>query len=232
MKIENIRKEIGEKTERIGLTPAEKSTILKKVFGAPLRPVPSSYVSIVNRWRLFSKFSFRYIVALLLFMFAGGSVMAHSSLNALPGDSLYAVKLKIIEPILDIFTFSPISHAKLEADKAIRRLDEADELVSKSNLTVERRIEIEDHFKKNVDDFELEVISIQNQSSSKKNNENQTEKLRTDFNKSLNASADSLRKNGEKLEDKKQRKEVDLLEKTVREKASSNAEKFESKKDK
>jgi len=227
MEIKKIQKEINQKIKKIGLTPKEKSSMLERIYNSPIS-TPSPYIFfcklLPSRWKFSASKSFVYISVSMIFLISTGGAMAYSSLGAVPGDSLYAVKVRVVEPMLDSLTFSAFSQAKLEADRAIRRLDEADKLLSKNNLTSEYRAEIETRFKQDADNFNMRIESIKNNSSNKTNKQDtdEAENLRVNFEKSLNSHAENLRINGEKPENMKQKQEVDLLENTVRGRTSSN----------
>lgn len=219
MKLENFKKEI----QNIKLTPEEKGEILERVLNSP---TPSPYAPKRTRrieriqkswWKTLPK-PLLYVGVCLFVVLIGGSGMSYAALNSVPGDRLYQVKIKLTEPVLDALNFTPKSRAKWEAEKAIRRLDEAGKLVEKNNLTEKHRVEIEKNFNKSVEKFKKEVKEAQ------KDKEGKADDLEINFSQSLNEQADRLKKEN-KHEDKKQEEEINQLENTVREKIKEHSSK-------
>ncbi len=87
-----------------------------------------------------SFFSLRKIPAMagVVLCCAGGTAFAASaSESALPGDALYPVKLYIAENAYLHLRFAPAALADWEATRAERRLEEAETLAARGQLTVE-----------------------------------------------------------------------------------------------
>lgn len=176
----NLRKEI----QNIKLNPEEKAGILERVTSTPLH---SPYAPIRSMW-VFRMRTFVYVVASLLVLILSGSGVAYASLYALPGEGLYAVKVKVTEPVLDVLAFTPVVRAERKAQKVVRRLNEAEKLILKDDFTLEHKIELEKRFNKDADDFNTAVELIEKDSLDKK------EKLKADLEVSLNTYVDTIQK--------------------------------------
>ena len=71
---------------------------------------------------------------LLLAMTVGGTV-SYAAESALPGEFLYGIKVHINEPLAGSFKFTSESRARYETRRTIRRLEEAEHLAVRSNLS-------------------------------------------------------------------------------------------------
>jgi len=71
--------------------------------------------------------------------------------GSLPGDVLYPIKVGVNENVRGAIAVSAKSEAELEARLAGRRLEEAEKLATKEDLSVEITTEIEDNFNAHAD---------------------------------------------------------------------------------
>lgn len=118
------------------------------------RPVASPYV-VRSSW--FEAFRTSYAtVAAILVMVAGGGLTAVAN-GALPGEPLYAVKVKFNEQVAGMLAFTPEQRAEREADLAERRLMEAADLSVQGRLTTETRAQLETDIKGHLENVEREV---------------------------------------------------------------------------
>jgi hypothetical protein len=208
MENNNITKKEIEEIKSIKLTREEKEEMLAGIFSAP---AISPYAPIKSSWKFVHK-PFAYF-ALFLLLLVSGSTISYASLRAIPGDKLYAVKIKITEPILDAVSFTPAAKAEREVNKALSRLDEAEQLAKKKKLTPSSRADLEKKFEKNVEGFDSQVRSVQVFSGKK------AEDLRSSFESSLDIKANSLQhsEDNDKLTNNEDETEAHLLGKKVRE---------------
>lgn len=72
------------------------------------------------------------LVAILIFSFAGGTALAAN--ESLPGDVLYPIKININEKIEALIASPGKAKAKVAAEHAINRLEEAERLAEKGRL--------------------------------------------------------------------------------------------------
>ena len=136
--------------KNIGLTSTEKSEILKRVLETPVISTYSGRKS--NLWFfMFAHKKFTYSIAtLLIFLMTGGTTI-YAAETSVPGSPLYPIKIEVIERVGDMLNKTPEDKAKWEANKAIRRLEEAEKLAANGNLTDEMRSIIEKKFDKHTD---------------------------------------------------------------------------------
>ena len=83
------------------------------------------------------------LVALTL---AGGGVSAAAEAS-LPGDLLYSVKVKGTEEVRAFIALSSEAKAEWEARRAERRLEEAEQLAARGEISAEAKVQIEENFK-------------------------------------------------------------------------------------
>ncbi|HNW71737.1 MAG TPA: hypothetical protein PKZ36_03090 [Candidatus Paceibacterota bacterium] len=125
-----------EEIKSISMTEEEKDKIFEFVLSskAEQKPIVSPwgsyfFVSIVKK----NSFAFYAMAVLLVFILGGGGTV-YASLNSLPGNSLYPLKVKIIEPLRTTLTFSLEKKAQYESNLAVKRLVEAEILASNNEL--------------------------------------------------------------------------------------------------
>src|SRR5689334_9116525 len=75
-----------------------------------------------------------YALALLVLVVAGSGVTFAAEGSA-PGDALYAIKIDVNEPVMVAFAPTAEGQAKVAANIATRRVDEAVTLASRGTLT-------------------------------------------------------------------------------------------------
>lgn len=140
----------------IGLSGAEKSAMLGAVTGAP---ASSPYVR--STWRVFARFSsYSYVAALALIVLLSGGSLIYASEKAVPGDTLYAVKTKFTEPVRDALARTPEAKAAWEAEKASRRLEEAEQLAIRRELNEPKRAELEAKFEVHTRTFDENLSKL------------------------------------------------------------------------
>ena len=101
-----------------------------------------------SRVNIFDSLNLRFFqagFALLLVAVSMGGV-AYASNDALPGDRLYAVKTKVVEPVESALLRDPRSQATWNAILAERRLAEAAALAAEGTLDEATRAELESSF--------------------------------------------------------------------------------------
>lgn len=88
--------------------------------------------------------------ALLMFaLLAGGT--AYASEDSLPGEALYAVKIRVTEPVAVALATTPEKKAVVHTELAERRLEEAAKLAVRQTLTAETAAVLEQKFSEHVD---------------------------------------------------------------------------------
>lgn len=86
--------------------------------------------------------------AFVLFV-TGGSV-AYAAQDTLPGDTLYPLKVGVYEPVVSWFALTADAQASWDVDRALRRLEEAEQLAARSALTHDTLTDIERRFAEHV----------------------------------------------------------------------------------
>ena len=113
-------------------SPAQKPGFWGIIFSPKLKPV---YISISS---------------LALILFIGGTVSVQAE-SALPGDTLYPVKVGFNEKVLQVLAFSDDAKTKLNIQLAETRLQEAEKLAVQGNLTSDNQAQIDDDFNEHAD---------------------------------------------------------------------------------
>ncbi len=77
----------------------------------------------------------RAMVFVLVGFIVGGTTLSFASANTLPGDALYSIKTKVIEPVRRSFAFSVESTARYDASLVQTRIDEIQKLEDSGKLS-------------------------------------------------------------------------------------------------
>ncbi len=138
----NLYKKLTTESQHIRLTADEKRAMRAHIFGAP------SPVTVTHSPYVFFA-SHRFLAALAAFVivvFTGGSTAAFAAQGALPGEALYVLKTKVLEPVEVALAPTPQGKAKVETRIATRRVAEAQTLAAQGRLDATTTQEIEDNF--------------------------------------------------------------------------------------
>jgi hypothetical protein len=136
--------EIGiNEIKRVSMTDSEKNDVYRNImsFSARVKSVQSpwfafSFSIVSSRSRLVY-----YIVVPLIIILSSGSVV-FASQDSLPDSILYPLKVKIVEPIKGVLSFSQKSKAIHESGLAKKRLLEAETLAKGGKLDVKNEKKI------------------------------------------------------------------------------------------
>lgn len=96
------------------------------------------------------------IVALALVV--GTSITAQ---GAVPGETLYPVKIHLNENVESVLSLSPEGDARVKAAHALRRLDEAQELATSAKLNASAQAEIISRFEEDVSVMEHHIQELE-----------------------------------------------------------------------
>ncbi len=141
---EEWQKGIKELKE-IKLTKEEKEYILKRVL------TRSPYV--FRR----SVFMRRYAGVFVLTIFILSGAVATRAEKSLPGDALYAVKINVTEPARDLIKILPEEKMEWEAEKALRRVEEAEILIAEQRLDDKKESKLNNLFEKHTETIKKET---------------------------------------------------------------------------
>lgn len=86
------------------------------------------------------------VAAITSFALTAGGGTALVAEASVPGDALYGVKRSVNEPIKESLAFSTTAQADIEADLALRRLDELQTLAEQTRLDDDTRTELSAEF--------------------------------------------------------------------------------------
>lgn len=209
--------------KKINLKKEEKALLLQRVLARETSP--NRFLSVAFFGRDIVKNHVPVFATALLLVMTGS--LAVASETSLPGDVLYPVKINITEPARDLIKVDPIEKIEWQAQKATRRLAEAEVLSEQAKLDEEKIVEIENLFEKHTQDFKR---------ASEKKIEKEY-KLSTDLNESINmrvevqgeSNPDFVAKDqNEKTQEKLREKEIEKqnkIEKEEREKIEKEKEK-------
>ncbi len=161
------------------MTEGEKSRVYKNILNSEVespfvRPSPFS----------FSSFHFvlvHRVAALTLILVVSFSSLVYASDDALPGETLYSMKVGMLEPILDQFNHSVEKRIAWEEEKVERRLAEAEALVERSELDDKRSDELQERVEKSSRAF---AQAVEEQAKQKAQDpESRKQKFRNKINK-------------------------------------------------
>lgn len=223
MKENNIKNGI-ESFKKINLSSSEKETLLNNlsayVDSNPVKniPIKSPFVS----WSMFVNIRAHavYSATALVLIVGMGVGTTFAAEKALPGDLLYPVKIKVTEPVRGALKVTPKAREEWESKKALKRLEEAEKLVEKGNLNTKNRVDIEKEFEKNTKAFvqkNMEKVRDDKMDQIEKDKSNEDDASREQFKNDVKERLDKIAEKNEKRLEKKQKDEVDSLNKNIRE---------------
>lgn len=144
--MKNVMRNMGEHMQEVRLTNAEKDAMRlalhEHMRNHPLpptkTPVPSPFFVRHHYLRQIA------VSACAVLLLSAGSTYAAE--DALPGDVLYPVKVRINEPVVSALSVSAEKRARTEASFAERRVSEAEALAAQGALDPETSVRLEEDF--------------------------------------------------------------------------------------
>jgi len=187
-KLENLINEMRE----VKLSSNEKSEILNRTLlvidalerahiSLPVKraPIKSIFVTFWDTYIVERKFMPTMALIAILLVTGGTSLAAE---NALPGDSLYPMKINVNEQIQALAATTPEAKAKFAAESTSQRLKEAAILSNRGQLDAGKQQIIEKQIAKNAGEIKNQVASL-----ASKNNLKAAQSLTVNFESSLKA---------------------------------------------
>ena len=189
---------IFETVRRVGLSPAEKEsmrsgvalfleqhpvrnmTLARQLIEERSKSAHSAYAEVSALQSLLSRLQPMFIALLVVLLVGGGTSFAAES--ALPGDTLYPVKVSINEEVGSFLAFSEEAQARFDTRRAENRLEEAAELAAKGRLNSETSASIQSRFEAHTSAFEDDIEAIEASENSRSSFE-----MHSNFEASLNA---------------------------------------------
>ncbi len=144
--INELHTELGDVALMASEKAAIKSRIILFMNEHPL-PVPSDdWYGIRSPFHIRPLHTVRVVLSVLtIAMLVGGSVAAAAE-GSLPGDVLYAIKVNVNEEVRSAVTVSSEGQAKWDAERAARRLQEAEKLAVEGRLDAPTTAQLEAKF--------------------------------------------------------------------------------------
>ncbi len=118
----NLELQLRKLRNQIRLSRSEKDTHRNDILAfigadySQKKPIVSPFFVYISK--------VQYLMASILVLVLGVGGVGASSLKALPGDTLYAFKVKAVEPLRFMFTFNETERAALEIELVDKRLKE------------------------------------------------------------------------------------------------------------
>jgi hypothetical protein len=147
----NFKKAV-ESIRETRLSQTEKSAILARLSAYQAAHPPKAPL-VISPFASFFTMKNAYAFAATLLLIATGTV-AHAAESSLPGEALYAVKVKVNEPLRGALSFSASAKAEWETKKLERRLEEAEKLALKGKFDSKALAEVEKHIDRHFDDHD------------------------------------------------------------------------------
>jgi hypothetical protein len=159
----------------------------------PLKVDSPRVITFGNFLARFKEYKYYHSMAfVIVFLFAGFGAIDASE-EALPGDVLYPVKTKIVEPIVSVIKVTEKAKVEYKEDKVIKRLEEVGELAKKGEFKNEKRIQAE----KEVDNSVKAIVAVKKKNKTKATTTNKnisTEDYDTNFKNKINTRLDEIKK--------------------------------------
>jgi hypothetical protein len=133
-------------------------------------------------------------IVLLLLVTGGGATFAAE--GALPGDLLYPMKIYVNESVQGVLKVGDARKAKWEAEKTVRRLEEAESLATEGRLSTTTIEAIKVHVEESVSEFHVIVERARERETSEEEKE-EIEHVHADFDATLDTHAQILSTMGE-----------------------------------
>ncbi len=148
---------------------AVRGAILSEISTNPLN-IPAILASVRNsssiRHKLRRKTLTRHNIltrmpiAILIALLMGGGV-SYAAAGTVPGDTLYPVKVHVTENAESVFAIGGNARAKLEEKLALRRLEEAEKLEAKHDLSAEGKAQLKENFDEHTTSIEAELKGME-----------------------------------------------------------------------
>lgn len=187
--------------QKITLSKEEKVVLFEKILKRP------SLVPVLSTW-FSGQFVFvrRHVaLVLILTVILGGSGVTFASEGALPGSVLYPLKVGVSEPIRGLIKTLPEEKIEWQAEKAVRRIEEAEILMAEDKLDTEKKAKIEILFERHTQSLKQETEKkiekqiLEEDVENTKKEDRQSEKTKKEIEKRI----DELEKAKEKAFEKK-----------------------------
>lgn len=158
-----------EDIKQMRLNHSEKSALFRRIENRinqnPIyhRPVKSPWYKAVE---VFAVSNIGYITAAAFVVCLVGVNTLFAVEKSLPGDSLYSLKVDVIEPLKYTMAIGPVAKANVEVDNVVNRLKEAEALESQGRLSTSSGEDLVSRLETHAKSFDALVSHSDNISSS------------------------------------------------------------------
>ena len=145
-------KHITDSAENIRLTPEASERIRARLIvhmrenPAQAAPVHSPYQRLFIQSPFMAMLRKPVAVLMILVLVSLGGASTYAAAGALPGQPLYAVKVRVVEPVKEFLAVTREAKAELNASIALTRVKEVEELAAKQQLTTEQGVKSQSGF--------------------------------------------------------------------------------------
>lgn len=174
----------------VTLTPEERTNVLEQIR----RQAGMSSVPDVRSWAdvlMFLTGRLRLIpvtAAVLIVVLGLGGSVSYAAESALPGDVLYSVKVRFTEPLREQFAFGRRERAEVSMRHARKRLEEAEALLVRGDLSAEAATGLSENLQKHTTRLEESIALLEHEGGI-----DDAEEVRTEFIAAVRAHDDVLR---------------------------------------
>lgn len=106
----------------------------------------------------------RPVAALMVILLVGfGGASTYAAAGALPGEPLYAVKVKVIEPVKGFLAITPEAKAEMKASIALMRVKEVEALAAKNTFTPEKGTKVKEGFDTSFGEARATIQKLKNE---------------------------------------------------------------------
>ena len=153
MKEVNIQKGIDQ-IKKVSLSQDEKSKMLHNLslYADVHQPIPSTH-SLFSFFNISVNRNLAYALVSIMIAVTSGGTIVFASENSLPGDLLYPIKTKVVEPIKMAMAITPEAKAEVQTELADNRLKEAETLDNEGRLTPKLNKEIAKQLESHISGF-------------------------------------------------------------------------------
>lgn len=132
-------------------TEREKMRFLLREYAGmkPVRESAALRATLIDTWLAYLRRPASITLAILLILTLSSGGIAYAAERALPGDTLYPIKVAVVEPVRVALAASPEASAALQMTFAERRVDEAATLASEGRLGTMTEAALAENFTKN-----------------------------------------------------------------------------------
>ncbi len=193
MEDKKLKNVIGQ-IKKVSLSQDEKSKILHN-----LSVYADFHRAILSPSSLFSYFKnsnkkFAYVLASVIILILAGGTAVYASEDSLPGDLLYPIKTKVVEPIKVALATTPAAKADVEASLAVERLKEAETLDQKGKLTPNIKKEIDGNLSNDMSNFFKIKNQMEGTTTDSTSSEIENTKIKAEFENRLGSHKEMFNK--------------------------------------